>query len=275
MVWWQRPKRFTVLNMLNSTDEKVYYFFVDESGDPIFYDRYGNLIVGQEGCSKILILGMIRTSNPKAIREVLNQLKIQISTDKYLQGIPSLSKSLVAFHATDDCPEVRQLVFKAIAEMDIKVKVYVARKIETLFRRKYHAKENLFYDDLVIRLFEDQLHLVTNNKIYFAVRGNRIRQQPMEEAIKKGIQKFEEKWNKKVRSIIDIQAQTPSGEPCLQVIDYINWAVYRAFIKKEMRFFETIRKKVGLLVDLFDIENYPRNFYDDRNPFDIKKISPL
>ncbi len=28
------------------------YFFVDESGDPTFYDKRGNLIVGEQGCSK-------------------------------------------------------------------------------------------------------------------------------------------------------------------------------------------------------------------------------
>ncbi len=26
------------------------YFFVDESGDPTFFDRNGKLIVGKEGC---------------------------------------------------------------------------------------------------------------------------------------------------------------------------------------------------------------------------------
>jgi len=35
--------------------DKTIYFFVDESGDPFFYDRKGNFIVGKEGCSKIKI----------------------------------------------------------------------------------------------------------------------------------------------------------------------------------------------------------------------------
>ena len=257
------------------SEDKINYFFVDEAGDPVFYDRYGDLIVGNEGCSKVLILGVVRTGNPKIIRQNLADIRNQISKDKYFQGIPSLKKSMVTFHATDDCPEIRQLVFKAITAMDIKVKIYVARKIEAVFRKKYHAKENLFYDDLVSRLFEDQLQLAPHNKIYFAVRGTKIRQKPMEEAIGKGVQKFEEKWSKKVVSKVEIQPQTPSGEPCLQVVDYINWAVYRAFVKKEMRFFETIREKVGFLVDLFDTEKYPKNFYDSRNPFDVQKISPL
>ena len=160
---------------MTTSEEKINYFFVDEAGDPVFYDRYGDFIVGNEGCSKILILGVVRTGNPKIIRQNLADIRNQIAKDKYFQGIPSLKKSLIAFHATDDCPEIRQLVFKAITAMDIKVKIYVARKIEAVFRKKYHAKENLSYDDLVSRLFEDQLQLAPHDKIYFAVRGTRIR----------------------------------------------------------------------------------------------------
>ena len=35
------------------------WFFVDESGDPTFYDKKGNFIVGQEGCSPIHTTGTI------------------------------------------------------------------------------------------------------------------------------------------------------------------------------------------------------------------------
>ena len=33
------------------------YFFVDESGDSTFYNKSGKCMVGEEGCSKVLILG--------------------------------------------------------------------------------------------------------------------------------------------------------------------------------------------------------------------------
>lgn len=60
------------------------YFFVDESGDANFYNRYGEFIVGKEGCSKILMLGFIVASEPDAIRRSLQQLKNEIASDKYL-----------------------------------------------------------------------------------------------------------------------------------------------------------------------------------------------
>jgi hypothetical protein len=65
------------------------------------------------------------------------------------------------------------------------------------------------------------------------------------------------------------------GEPCLQVIDYMNWAVYRAFVKREMRYYRFVEEKVSLLVDLYDVAHYPNNWYHHRNPFEIEKTSPL
>lgn len=255
--------------------EKTTYFFVDESGDPTFYDRNGKLIIGNEGNSKILILGFIKTENPKLIRQTLTALRDQLSKDEYLQGIPSLQKSLIAFHAKDDCAEVKQAVYKTIVSLDFTAEIIVARKIENIFKKKHHRKESEFYDDLVTKLFQNKLHMSSLNEIYFSVRGSCLRQKPLEEAIEKAVTKFEEKWKIKIDSKINIYPQRPSGEPCLQVVDYINWAVQRAYVKGDMRFYRFIEDKISYLVDIYDTEKYPKNFYNRRNKFDIQKISPL
>lgn len=71
--------------------------------------------------------------------------------------------------------------------------------------------------------------------------------------------------------------QTPSGEPCLQIIDYINWAVQRAFIKGEDRYLKFLQEydKISFIVDIYDLDKYPKNFYNKKNVFSINKISPL
>lgn len=260
---------------MKRSEPKTTYFFVDEAGDPIFYDKNGRFIVGQEGCSKILLVGFIRTGDPEPIRRSLARLRQEIARDEYLKSIPSLPKSLRSFHAKDDCPEVREKVFKALVDLDFKSEFIVARKIEDFFNKRHNRKENIFYDDLVAKLFENKLHTSSKNKIYYAVRGNRIRQEPISSAIQTAILTFETKWKIKVTSEIDLQAQTLSGEPCLQVADYMNWAIQRAFIKGEMRYFDFVRSKVSYLVDIYDTDKYPKNFYNSKNPFDINKISPL
>ncbi len=263
------------ITYMKKMEDKTTYYFVDESGDPTFYDKNGNLITDTEGVSPILILGFIRTENPKKIREKIQILKSEIKNDKYLSGIPSISKTLVAFHAKDDCPEVREKVYKAIVDLEFSAEVIVGRKIQNIFNKKHHRKESEFYDDLISKLFENKLHTSKTNEIYFAVRGNRDRQTPITEAIDKSIQTFEKKWNKKIESEIKIYPQSPSGEPCLQVIDYINWAIQRAFVKSDMRFYKFIEGKIKYLVDIYDTDKYPKNFYNSKNGFDINKISPL
>lgn len=255
--------------------QKTEYYFVDESGDPVFYDGYGKLIVGNEGVSKTLILGFIKTEDPRSIRTALAKLRDEISKDTYLAGIPSVKKSLVAFHAKDDCPEVKEKVFRLMKDLNFSAEIYVGRKIQSVFNKKYDRKEFKFYDDLVSKLFENKLHISSHNEIYFAVRGSRVRQQPLENAINQAKIKFEKKLNVKIDSNINIYPQVPSGEPCLQIIDYVNWSIQRLFEKKQDRYFKFIEDKVKFVVDIFDFDKYPDNFYSRKNKLEINKISPL
>jgi len=256
-------------------NREINYFFVDESGDPYFYDRYGNFIVGKEGCSKILILGFIKTKEPEVIRKIVNEVREKIKKDDYLKQIPSYKKSLISFHATDDCPEIREKFYKAILKMPFKSEFIVARKIEQVFIKRHKKKPNLFYDDLISKLFQNHLHKTKSNIIYFSVRTNRARQEPLEDAIRKAMMIFENKHNIKINSEVRIFPQRPEGEPCLQVVDYMNWAIQRAFIKKEMRYYNFVKNKVSLIVDIYDSDKYPKSYYHKRNPFDVNKISPL
>lgn len=255
--------------------EKITYFFVDESGDPYFYDRNGNFIVGKEGCSKILILGFIKTDQPDVLRKSLEAVRNDIANDLYLKDIPSVQKSLKTFHATDDCPEVREKVFKTLVSLPFKAEFIVARKNEAVFIKRHQKRPNLFYDDLISKLFENQLHQSDQSIIYFAVRGNRARQLPLEDAIRKSVLAFESKWGIKIETQISIFPQKPEGEPALQIIDYMNWTIQRAFIKGEMRYFDFMTDKISLVVDIYDFDKYPKNFYNRKNRLDITKISPL
>ncbi|MFH1636015.1 MAG: DUF3800 domain-containing protein [Chloroflexota bacterium] len=251
------------------------WFFVDESGDPTFYDKRGNLIVGNAGCSPILLLGFIETQNPQVIRKAVLDLQHKVVNDPYFQDFPSIRKTADAFHAKDDLPEIRYLFYQLIAGLDFKAQFVVARKIERTFRNNFQAKETRFYDHLVSHLFQNMLHRYAQNFIYFAKRGSRDRQAPLTAAIQQAITSFEQKWGLTVTSSIEIQAQTPKGDPCLSVVDYMNWAVYRAFTRGEMHYYRVVEEKVSLLVDLYDVGKYPQNWYNHRNPFDVKKITPL
>ena len=59
--------------------EGEHWYFVDETGDPVFYAERGNLIAGTEGCSPILGIGFIETDQPSTIRQSIADLHDQIA----------------------------------------------------------------------------------------------------------------------------------------------------------------------------------------------------
>jgi len=258
--------------------ENIYYnnyFFVDESGDTTFYDRNGNWIVGSEnGSSPILLMGFVRTTEPEFLRRKILQLKDEISNDAYLKDIPSIEKTKLSFHAKDDCPEVRYKMFNLLKDLPFKCNVVVARKTLKVFE-KYNGNTQDIYDSLITNLFKNILQLSNNNYIYIATRGSKKRQMPLEEAIHNALLYTESKLNHPIDSTQKVLPQTPSGEPCLQIVDYCNWAIQRAFLKNEMRYYNFLKEKFGLIVDLYDYKEGWKNFYSKRNPFDVNKISPL
>ena len=61
----------------------------------------------------------------------------------------------------------------------------------------------------------------------------------------------------------------------MQITDYINWAMYRAFINQDERYINFIKEKISSIVDIYDLKKYPKNYYNRKNTFSIEKISPL
>lgn len=270
---------------MKRAEDKPRWYYVDEAGDPNFYGKGMNVIVGTEGCSRTFSLGFLRTYDPQAIRSKLADVRLEVLTDRYLKDIPSIVKSQRAFHAKDDCAEVRKLVYSALEKMDFGVQVVVARKEEKMFREIHKKSQDRFYNFLVANLFSRQLHLSAENTIVFARRGNKTKQFALRRAVEMGTEKFRKKCSSASLTKIDIETSQPAQEPVLQAVDYALWAVQRAFEKGEMRYFDFLRDKIELVWDIYDIAKMKEAkktksgesiIYDrKKNPFDIKKVSPL
>ncbi len=54
----------------------------------------------------------------------------------------------------------------------------------------------------------------------------------------------------------------------------MNWAVYRAFVKRERRYYAHVAAKVSLLVDLYDNAGYPPQRVQPPKPFWHRKDQP-
>ena len=73
--------------------------------------------------------------------------------------------------------------------------------------------------------------------------------------------------------------QNPHTDPLLNVADYFCWAIQRVFEKGEMRYYNYLREKISLVVDLYDpaagASNSWSNYYKPMRPLTaLNKISP-
>ncbi len=270
-----------MLYMKQASTSRVWYF-VDEAGDPAFYGDGKKIIVGEQGCSKTLCVGFLQTRDPQQIRSKLAEVRLAISQNSYFKDIPSVQKSLLAFHAKDDCPEVRYLVYDALMKTDFGAQIVVARKREKQFREEFGGSQDRYYESLVTSLFTHRLHLNTPTAIIFSRRGNKARQKSLREAVELAAKQFRDRYKDAPKTEIEVHTSQMIQEPVLQGADYVLWAVQRAFEKSEMRYFEFLRERIQLVWDIYDWEKKktaePRkkNYYDRRkNPFDISKASPL
>ncbi len=57
------------------------YLFIDECGDPEFYGKRKKLLVGEPGFQPLLILGLVETTDRRALRQAVLAFQQQILVD--------------------------------------------------------------------------------------------------------------------------------------------------------------------------------------------------
>ena len=255
--------------MKETENVKAYYFF-DEAGDPNVLGRHGVNLIESGVASKVFMVGYLETKNPKELTKSLNALHKEICEDELLQGIPSMEKTRVAFHAAKDCPEVRDRVFRLLKTLDFTYYCVVLRKKEDFFRNRFAFKNTEIYKYAVKNLLENRLHLYAQIDCYFSSLGNVVRKDTMQSAIDSAIGAFSSKWHHESQNEIRILIQQAAEIPLLQASDYVLWTIQRAYEKDEFRFYNYMKDKIKVVHDILDFK-----YYTTDNPLEKQKMNPL
>jgi len=263
-------------------------YFVDETGNPEIFDKNGNLIIGEPGCSRFFMLGFLDVNDPATLRNEMRILHQKIINDPYFKTIPSMQlkerKTALGFHAKDDLPEIRREVFQLImSNHDLRFVAVVKDKTKVakyaIERRKtepfYRYNPNELYDLLTRRIFKNYLHLAKEYKIYYAVRGEKPRTEAFGNCLKSAQTKFMSEHKLQKAAIVSILPSKPIKEPCLQVTDYFLWALQRLFEKREIRYLEYLKSKFDLIIDIDDTtkRKYGEYYDNKKNPIDLERIT--
>lgn len=257
--------------------------FLDECGDTTFFGKARVPVLGKDGVSLAFGLGLVKFNIPvEDARSQVKALAGAIEGDEFFRAIPSVQKRIAAggfhFHAKDDVPEIRERLFRWIKANDLTLELVMARKIPAIFAHKHNHHENEFYADLLSHLLKTKLKLDQRLVINIASRGSTTRQHTLDLALEKARQRFAKKHDASSESCeVVFNVQTPQTEPLLSVADYLSWAVQRVFERGDTRYYDYIRERVAVVVDLYDSAHYEkgRNYYTPKRPLTAtNKLSP-
>jgi len=250
-----------------------YHRFIDEAGDMTFFGKGKTPILGNEGVSKVFMLGMGQVKQDLIqTREQLFQFYENVENDPFFNTVPSIKKRIdrggFYVHAKDDPPEIRYRFLQLLnEEIKFSVQIVVGRKKLTRFVNKHHANEREFYADLLSHLLKDKgsyEKLVLN----IAQRSTSTSNRNLEDALSQAHMRHAKRRTNEYSAEIKFNVQPYDHEPLLAIVDYVLWTVQRVFERGETRFYDVIKDKVPLVLDLYDIEKYDNwgNYYSPRNP---------
>lgn len=167
-------------------DADAIHLFVDEAGDPeLFQPRRGMIIVGTQGCSRYFLLGKLEVEEPEKLAQALTALRLRLLANPYFAGVepfkPERRKTALGFHAKDDLPEVRFLVFDLLRSFGKalrfhcvvrdKLKLAEAEAKKREADPAYRYNSNGLYDDLVRSLFGKFHRMADTYHLCIAKRG--------------------------------------------------------------------------------------------------------
>ena len=115
---------------------KIIHKFVDEVGDPVFYNSKKNrqFKVGDKGVSKSFGIGMLELNEPLApIRSKIISLQQSVENSLFFNLNPRSAKRIknypFYFHCSEDTIDIRKMFFNFIQRIDCRFKIVIARKI--------------------------------------------------------------------------------------------------------------------------------------------------
>jgi molecular chaperone GrpE (heat shock protein) len=288
--------------MNKNNDIKHNHRFLDESGDTTFYGKGRKNILGTIGVSNCFIIGMLKIKQPlHELRKAVNELQQKVANDPFFD-VASIREKKAShgyyFHAKNDLPEVRKIFLDFIRTIDCSFEAVVGRKSIERYETKHKGKEQYFYADMLSHLLKNKLRKDEKLVLHIAERGKCTKNNNLELALEKAKERIADTTNlknaqaletiedyenfktitrKDVTANILFNVTQPIQEPLLNIADYFCWALQNVFEKGEVRFYNFLKEKISLVVDVYDVEKYEdwKNYYGPKNPLTTEnKISP-
>ena len=248
------------------------HYYIDESGNPEFYGKGKRLLIGNEGYSPLLIIGLVTIINRKHLVSEIGNFRKKLLADKKLTHIHSLHQPGWYLHAKADHTEVRELFFDFLSKKSFRGYFIIGRKNLEIFEKRHKSNEKNFYFDLIKNLLKDRFLEFSEYKIYLSKRsGNGIKS--FSEAIEASIEKYNKSTKKEdIKPLYTCNIVPSKTTPELSVVDYQLWALQRYIVKGEKEYFDKLKDKYCFIYDIYGKKKKGQNrFFTYNNPFNLDK----
>lgn len=192
----------------------------------VYLDEAGDLDFARSG-SRFFLCGVLVTYDPWPLMDAIGRLREELFRGGF---IPQ------AFHATEDKQKVRDRVFQTITNTGgFEVNIFVVEKSDVPLSHRDLLKFYAFITDFALRMVlqwhptDAPIFIVTDALPVQSKRG----------AIVKGLKAS-------LSAIVpdryfEIEHHSSGTQACLQVVDYVTWAVFRWFERGDDRSYVLIR----------------------------------
>jgi hypothetical protein len=202
------------------------YIFLDESGDLGFDPK--------KKSSKCFVIAFMFVENKGPVEKVIKKVARSLSKKE-------LKKHVGVLHACKEKPKTRTKILGALNEKKISIlSIYLnKKKVYTKLQDEKHVLYNYVTNILLDRIFTKKL-IPLNSPIHL-IASRRETNKFLNYNFKNYL-KGQVKNNHKLD--IDIYIKPPSGEKCLQAVDFICWALYQKREKGDESYYSLIKDRV-------------------------------
>ncbi|MFA6160058.1 MAG: DUF3800 domain-containing protein [Parcubacteria group bacterium] len=202
------------------------YIFLDESGDLGFNSN--------KKSSKYFVVTFLFVENKGPIEKVIKKVARNLSRRE-------LKKYVGVLHACKEKPKTITKVLSMLSEKDISVlSIYLNKaKVYTKLQDEKHVLYNYVSNILLDRLLSKKL-IPINSQVHLI--ASRRETNKFLNINFKNYLKNQVKNNHKVN--INIEVKIPSGEKCLQAVDFICWAIYQKRERGDESYYNIIKQKI-------------------------------
>ena len=222
--------------------------YVDESGRPEVFNKRGDDLLASGLTSNHLVVAAVRTTNPSTLGSAIAGVA------------PTGSGKPRVLHAVQDPDNVRRRVCRAIAAQDVIATAIVMDKRQLDPARSWQRDSARFYNEMLGFLLGDCLQLHERTEIMMS-RKDVDAQKELQEQLDSVVARHKVILGRMAKvqphsvSIHQVRHRDSRG---LQAADYVAYAVFQAFERNEMEFYELLQPVLGRVWDLARARSYTR-----------------